>query len=112
MKWLLLILTLLLFGCGHNPDKVIVDNYVLIKVECQDFGRIEPIDALPVVFVKAKTEDGYNVLGLRGDMYSNLSIIFAEVTRYINQQKTAIDNYKGCIERHNSIELNDEGEPQ
>ena len=112
MKWLSLILLLFIFGCGHNPEKVIVDNYVLIKVECEDFGQIEPVDALPVVFVNAKTEDGYNVLGLRGDMYSNLSILFAEMTRYITQQKTAIDNYEGCIERHNSIELNEEGEPQ
>ena len=112
MKWLLLLIPLLLFGCGHNPEKVVVDNYVLIPVECQDFGRIESIDALPIVFVNAKTEEGFNVLGLRGDMYSNLAITFRETLRYIEEQNTAIDYYKSCIERHNSITLNEEGEPR
>ena len=112
MKWLLLFISLLLVGCQHTPEKVYVDNYVLIPVECPDFGRIEPVDALPVVFVNAKTDDGFNVLGLRGDAYSNLSITIRDTLRYIREQKTAIEYYQSCIERHNSIELNEEGEPQ
>jgi hypothetical protein len=112
MKWLSLFMLLFLVGCQHTPKKVVVDNYVLIKVECEDFGRIDPVDALPVVFVNAKTDEGFNVLGLRGDMYSNLAITIRETLRYIEEQKTAIDYYKGCIARHNAITLNEEGEPQ
>ena len=111
MKWLLLLLTLTLVACGHTPKKIIVDNPVLIPVECEGFGQIEPIDALPVVFVQAETEDGFKVLGLRGDMYSNLSILFQDIRRYIEQQNLAIDYYKGCIADHNAIDLNEEGEP-
>ena len=111
MKYILLFL-LFLVGCQHTPEKVVVDNYILVPVECQDFGRIEPVDALPVVFVNAKTEEGFNVLGLRGDMYSNLSITFRETLRYIKEQKTAINYYESCIEHHNSIKLNEKGEPE
>lgn len=111
MKWLLLILPLLLFGCGHSPKKIFVDKPVLIPVECEDFGRIEQVRALPVVFVQAKTEDGFTVLGLRGDMYSNLSIVFRDTLRYIEQQDKAIDYYKGCISDHNAIDLSEKGEP-
>ena len=112
MKWLLLILTLTLVGCGHTPKTVIVERPTLISVECEDYGRIEPVDSLPVVFVQAETEDGFNVLGLRGDMYSNLSILFQDIKRYIEQQDLAIDYYKGCIADHNAIDLNKEGEPE
>ena len=112
MKWLLLCISLFLIGCQHTPEKIVTTNYVLIKVECQDFGRIDPVDTLPVIFVNARTDDGYNVLGLRGDMYSNLAINIDEALRYITEQKMSIAYYKACIERHNSIKLNDEGEPQ
>ena len=112
MKWITISLLIFLVGCQHTPEKTVVDNYVLVPVECPDFGRIDPVDALPVVFVNAKTEEGYNVLGLRGDMYSNLAITIRETLRYIKEQKTAIDYYKGCIARHNAIELNERGEPR
>ena len=112
MKWLPLFMLLFLVGCQHTPTEVIVDNYVLIPVECEDFGRIDPVDALPVVFVNAKTAEGFNVLGLRGDMYSNLAITLRETLRYIEEQNTAIDYYKGCIARHNAITLNEEGRPE
>lgn len=112
MKWLLLLLSLALVGCVHTPKTVYVNKYVLIPVECEDFGRIDGIRPLPVKFVKATTEDGYTVLGLRGDMYSNLSIVFADTSRYLEEQMKAIDYYKNCIEVHNSIELNEKGEPK
>ena len=112
MKLLLLTLLLFVVGCSHTPEIIIVDNYVFIPVQCEDFGRIEPVRALPVVFVPAKTGDGFNALGLRGDMYSNLSIIIRDTLRFIGAQDKAIDYYRGCIERHNSITLNEEGVPE
>jgi hypothetical protein len=111
MKYLLLLLSLTLVACVHTPKEVIVTKPVLISVECEDFGKIEPVRALPVVYVQAKTEDGYNVLGLRGDSYSNLSILFSDIQRYISQQNLAIDYYKGCIADHNAIDLNEKGSP-
>lgn len=111
MKYLLLFSLLLLASCGHTPEKVIVTDYVLIPIECEDFGQIEPVRALPVVFVQARTEDGFNVLGLRGDMYSNLSIVMKDTLRYIGAQNEAISYYKKCISDHNEIDLNEEGEP-
>lgn len=112
MKWILLFMLLFLVGCQHTPEKVVVPEYVLIPVDCPDFGRIDPIDTLPVIFVNAKTVEGFNVLGLRGNMYSNLSINIGETVRYITEQKMTIAYYKACIERHNSIKLNEKGEPQ
>jgi len=112
MKLLLLSLLLFIVGCSHTPDEIVVDNYVFIPIECEDFGRIEPVKVLPVVFVNAKTEDGFQVLGLRGDKYSNLAINIRETLRFIGEQDKAIDYYKGCIERHNSTTLNEEGEPE
>jgi hypothetical protein len=112
MKWLILLFSLSLVGCVHTPTEVPVTEYVLVKVECEDFGRIEPVDILPVVWVEGETEDGFKVLGLRGDMYSNLSIILRDTLRYIGAQEEAIDYYKKCIEVHNSKTLNKEGEPE
>jgi hypothetical protein len=108
---LLLILSLLFVGCSHTPEKVYIDNYVFIPVVCEDFGRIDPVRSLPVVFVEADTSDGFKVLGLRGDMYSNLAIIIRDTLRYIGEQDKAIDYYTKCIENHNSTTLNEEGEP-
>ena len=114
MRWLFILSSLLILtGCLHNPPEIeYIDNYVLLDVECEDFGKVESVRALPVVFVKARTDDGYIVLGLRGDQYSNLAIVMRDTLRYIEDQQAAIVYYKGCIERHNSIELNEEGEPQ
>jgi hypothetical protein len=112
MKLLLLILLLFVAGCAHTPTETVVDNYIFIPVECEDFGRIESVKRLPVEYVKAKTDDGFNVLGLRGDMYSNLSIIIRDTLRYIGEQDKAIDYYKKCIERHNSTTINEEGVPE
>ena len=112
MKYLLILLMLFLVGCGHTPEKIVVTEYVLVDVVCPDYAGVEGIKPLPVVFVEGNTEDGYKVLGLRGDMYSNLSINSAEVMRYIKEQKLAISYYRKCIEDHNSTTLNEEGEPE
>jgi hypothetical protein len=110
MKILLFILPLILIGCGHTPDKVVLDKLVYVNVECEDFGHITGIKPLPVVFVRAVDTEGYQVLGLRGDMYSNLSINSAETLRYIKEQTKAIGYYEKCIEDHNSTQ-DEEGGP-
>lgn len=112
MKILYLLLLLSLVGCASKPPKpetVYVPTPV--PVECENPGKIQPITALPVVFVNAKTADGYEVLGLRGDMYSNLSILIKDTERYITDLQGHNRYYRGCIERHNSSILNNEGEP-
>lgn len=111
MKLLLLSLILFLVSCGHTPEKVVVDNFIFVRVVCEDFGRIDPVEALPVVYVTGTDSDGNKVLGLRGDMYSNLAIVIRDTLRYIGEQNNSIDYYKQCIENHNSTTLNDEGEP-
>ena len=110
MKYLLILLMLFLVGCGHTPEKIVVTEYVLVDVVCPDYAGVEGIKPLPVVFVEGNTEDGYKVLGLRGDMYSNLSINSAEVMRYIKEQKLAIGYYRKCIADHNALQI--EGEPE
>lgn len=102
MKYLF-ILSLFLVGCGQTP--VIANTPTFSPVVCEDFGQINPVAIYPVEFVQAKTEDGFNVLGLRGDMYSNLSIMFKDVIRYINEQKQAISYYEKCIANHNAKAL-------
>lgn len=113
MKILLLLSLLLLFvGCTHTPEKEYITDYVFIPVVCEDFGRIDQVRSLPVKFVEADTSNGFKVLGLRGDMYSNLSIVIRDTLRYIGEQNKAIDYYKKCIEDHNSTTLNEEGVPE
>ena len=110
MKYIL-ILALFLSGCASVPEKEYVQVPVFSPVVCEDFGRIEGVRALPVVFVEAEDDEGFKVLGLRGDMYSNLSIIIRDSLRYIGEQKQAINYYEACIENHNSSGLNTEKEP-
>lgn len=112
MKWLILLFSLSFVGCIHTPTEVPVPEYVLVEVECEPFGRIEPVDRLPVVWVEAETEDGFKVLGLRGDAYSNLSVMLRDTLRYIGEQNKAIDYYKKCISVHNAMQLNEKGEPE
>jgi hypothetical protein len=95
----------------HTPTEIPVTKYVLVEVECEPFGRIEPVDRLPVIWVEAETENGFKVLGLRGDAYSNLSVMLRDTLRYIGEQNKAIDYYNKCIEIHNSKTLDEEGEP-
>ena len=109
MKSILLVFLLLLVGCGHSPEKIIVTIPTFIPVSCEEFGNITPIRPLPVIFVKAVDREGYYVLGLRGDQYANLSINSAETLRYIREQRKAIDYYKKCIADHNAKQK--EGEP-
>ena len=101
MKYLLLSLLLILYGCGSNPPAPIPVP-VFSPVVCDNFGRIEGVEALPVVFVKGIDNEGNTVLGLRGDMYSNLSIIIKDTLRYIREQKKAISYYEKCIADHNA----------
>jgi hypothetical protein len=110
MKLYYLIL-LFLVGCGHTPEKVVVEIPTFIPVVCQDFGTIASIRPLPVVFVGGTDTVGNQILGLRGDQYSNLAINSAETIRYIVEQKKAIGYYKKCISDHNETTLNEEGSP-
>lgn len=113
MKYLLLTLLLLFIsGCGSTPEKEYIPVPVFSPVVCPDFGRIEGVKALPVVFVKGVDDENNIVLGLRGDMYSNLSIIIRDTLRYIREQKEAINYYEKCIADHNAKALNEEGDPE
>lgn len=106
MKILSIFMLLFLVGCGHNVKPEIITEYVRVPVECEEYGKIPPIKPLPVVFVKAKTDDGFIVLGLRGDQYSNLSINSREMVTYMGEQKKAISYYKKCIDDFNSLAQN------
>jgi hypothetical protein len=110
MKILLLSLSLLFVGCSHTPDKEIIEVPVFSPVVCEDFGRIEPVRALPVVFVQGIDNSGNQVLGLRGDQYSNLAIVIRDSLRYIKEQNKAISYYMKCIADHNATPLNEEGD--
>lgn len=110
MKLYLLVLLLTLVGCGHTPEREIIPVPTFIAVVCEDFGQIESVNILPVQFVNATDSENNEVLGLRGDMYSNLAIIFRDTLRYINEQKKAISYYEKCIEDHNSKTL-EKGDP-
>lgn len=109
MRYLLLSLLLFISGCGSDPVKEYVEVPVFSPVVCPDFGRIEGVKALPVVFVKGIDDEGNIVLGLRGDQYSNLSIVIRDSMRYIREQKEAINYYEDCIENHNSTILENKG---
>ena len=110
MKYLLILLSLFLVACGHTPEKEVVPYFLFADVVCEDFGHITGINPLPVVFVSGTDRQGYQVLGLRGDMYSNLSINSADTLRYITEQKKAIGYYKKCISDHNAKQ-DEEGSP-
>lgn len=104
-----LFLLLFLTACGHTPEKEVITEFIYVDVVCEDFGHINGINPLPVIFVKGIDDKGYRVLGLRGDMYSNLAINSADTIRYILEQNKAIDYYKKCISDHNAVQ--DEGPP-
>jgi hypothetical protein len=93
-------LLLLLVGCGSIPDPIFVP--VFTPVICEDYGHIRSIHPLPVIFVSGTDRQGNQILGLRGDQYSNLSLNSQETILYIKEQKKAISYYKSCIENHNS----------
>jgi hypothetical protein len=112
MKLLYIILLMFIAGCDHTPTKEYIEVPVLVPVECEDFGRIESVEALPVKFVQAVDKDGNQVLGLRGAPYSNLSIIIRGALTHIKEQTKAIDYYKQCIADHNAITLTEEGVPE
>lgn len=101
MKIIILILSMfLLSGCFHK--KVIKEPYpVYTKVACNTPPTIAPIDPLPVVFINGVDREGNEILGLRGDQYTNLALNGREVIRYISDQKGTILYYKSCIELHN-----------
>lgn len=111
MKFFIIAITaLFLAGCGSTKIEYVPVPY-FVDVVCPELGKTEGIRPLPVVWVSAVDREGNQVLGLRGDMYSNLSINSADTLRYIRQQNSAIDYYKTCIENHNSLQ-NEKGEPQ
>ena len=95
------ILLLFIVGCGHTPEKVPFPVPVFMPVVCEDYGYIPPVRTLPVVFVSGTDRAGFEILGLRGDQYSNLSINSTETIRYITEQKKAIGYYRKCITDHN-----------
>lgn len=111
MKLLLGISALFLFGCGHTIEKEIIPFYIYMEIACEDYGHIVGINPLPVVFVQGVDTTGNQVLGLRGDMYSNLAINSGETIRYIVEQSKAIGYYEKCIVNHNTIQAkkNEEG---
>jgi len=109
MKYLFLLLFLV--GCGHTPKKEVVPVYVYTTITCEDYDKIDPVKTLPVVFVKAIDEQGYQVLGLRGDQYSNLAINSKKTIVYIIEQNKAISYYEKCIADHNATQEKKEGEP-
>ena len=112
MKLLYLTLLLFMVGCTYTPEKEYIPVPVIVPVVCEEFGRIEPVEALPVEFVQATDNEGNQVLGLRGAPYSNLAIIFRGTLTHIKAQTEAIDYYKKCIADHNAIILNEEGQPE
>lgn len=110
MKYLIVALALILTGCGSTKIEY-VNVPTFTSVICPEMTKPAGINPLPVVWVNAIDRQGYEVLGLRGNMYSNLSINSADTLRYIREQKKAIEYYKNCIEDHNSLWQN-EGEPE
>lgn len=108
MKYLILSLILFLTSCASNPPEYI-EVPIFSPVVCEDFGHIQGVDALPVVFVEAKDNKGNIVLGLSGNMYSNLSLIIRDTLRYIGEQDKAINYYEKCIADHNATPLIEEG---
>ena len=111
MKLLSLILLLFLVGCGHTVEKEVVPIYIYTKVTCENYGEIDPIKTLPIIFVNAVDKQGYQVVGLRGDQYSNLAINSRKTIVYIIEQSKAIDYYENCIANHNAEQEEKEGQP-
>jgi hypothetical protein len=105
MKYLLLLLFVFLAGCGHTREKEYIEVPVFSPVVCENFGQIEPVDIFPVQFVQAQDSEGNQVLGLRGDQYSNLALIIKDTLRYIKEQKKVISYYEKCIADHNAKAL-------
>ena len=101
-KYLIIILAFTLSGCSlfakDKEDIVFVDKKILCDAEL-DFTTNS---TLPVIWVKAKDEDGKYVIGLDGDNYTNLSLNTKATLEYMRSQKAYIEYMRGCIERHNS----------
>ena len=110
MKYLYLFLLIFLVGC----TKIVKETElvpIFAPVTCANIAELMPIKTLPVDFVLGKDTEGYAILGLRGDQYTNLAINSAETLRYIKEQKILSSYYLGCIEHHNSLQ-NEKGPPE
>lgn len=114
MRLFILVPLLFLVGCAHTTEKEVITSYVYTKVVCEEVNSVDPIRPLPVVFVSGVDKTGNQVLGLRGDQYSNLTVNGQNIKRYIIGQKDAIVYYEKCIVDHNAdVEIkNEKGEPE
>lgn len=112
MKLYYILSLILVAGCTHSPPKPGNNVPVFAPVVCEDYGEIESIDTLPVVFIPGTDREGNQLIGLRGDAYSNLALNSTKILNYIIEQTKVISYYKNCIENHNSIQPNEEGPPE
>jgi hypothetical protein len=101
MGRIILILSLLMLsGCALFKPRI---EYVAVNVpvSCDSVTKPEPLEMLPVKWQTATSNEGKVVLALDGNQYSNLSINIASIKAYIQNQKSVIQYYENCIERHN-----------
>jgi len=106
MKYLIPLL-LLLVGCGHTPPEPEI-IYQVVQVNCK-YDKIDPIITFPVEWIVATDDNGFKVLGLRGDSYTNLTLNSDRTLSYIIEQNKAIGYYEKCIKDHN-LRAQKEGE--
>lgn len=109
---IILFLSSFLAGCGLFKEKEIrIPVPVYTKVQCPDYGKIDPIETLNVEFkIAIDPESKDYLLGLTGKDYSYLAINTRRAIDYIGNQQVAIEYYKGCIERHNAKAEQEKGE--
>lgn len=97
---ILLLSILLISGCSIFKPRI---EYVAVNtpVSCTNAATLEGLQMLPVKWQTATSVEGKVVLALDGKHYSNLSINIASIKSYIENQKSIIQYYEKCIERHN-----------
>ena len=99
MNKFILILAVLLSGCGLIKDGETNTLFKTEKIICDDQLQINSLEVLPVEFVSSVDIKSRQVLGLDGENYTNLSLNTRATLEYIRSQKAYIRYLKGCMER-------------
>lgn len=96
MKYLLLILALLLAGCGHNPikpeEKVVVKTEYVLKIPPKEMMTLPPeVQPINVQDPNLKQSDAAKWIGKNEERTNKLENMLIELAKFFNDEQAKLD---------------------